>query len=259
MPIITLTTDLGTEDHYVALVKAKILSQLPDAQILDITHSVNPYDIAEAAYILQSILQDFPKDTIHIVGVDARSVDTVPHLGIRYKNQHILTPDNGIFSLIADQHPDQIVELTMKIESDVLFFPVRDLYAPAAAYLANGGTLEVIGRQTKELESRVLMKPTVGNDYIKGSIMYVDRYGNAVSNIHQSLIKEVAKGRDYTIGFVTKGYELEVISKRYDDVVRNERLALINSGGYLEIAVNQGHAADLLGLQKKEPIIMTFG
>lgn len=259
MPIITLTSDLGYEDPYLALVKAKILTQLPDAQIIDISHSVNPYDIAEAAYIVKSILSDFPKDTIHIVGIDTRSIDTIEHLGIRYRNQFILAANNGLLSLIADQyHPDLVVELTMNVDSDKLIFPLRDLYAPAAAYLAKGGSLEVIGRQMSDLPKRTMLLPTTGEDYIKGFVIYVDHYGNAISNIHESLIKEVAKGRDFLIGFVSKGYELHDIKERYDDVAINERLALINSAGYLEIAINQGHASNLLGLPKTEAIIMTF-
>lgn len=259
MSIITLTTDLGYDDPYLGLVKAKILSQNPAAQIIDISHNINAYDIAEAAYVLKSILSDFPKDTVHIVGVDSRSIDTIQHLGIRYRNQYIIAANNGLINLIADQYyPDNVVELTMNIDSDKKLFPVRDLYAPAAAYLSQGGTLEVIGRRTENLLRRTLLLPTTGEDYIKGAVIYVDRYGNAVTNIHESLIKEVAKGRDYLIGFVTKGYELDEIHERYDDVTVNERLALINSAGYLEIAINQGHAANLLGLHKKETVIMTF-
>jgi S-adenosylmethionine hydrolase len=259
MPLITLTTDLGTTDPYLAMVKAKILTQSPDAQIIDITHSIQPYDIGETAFIIKSILNHFPKDTIHIVGVDTRSIGSIAHLGVRYRNQFILTANNGILSLIADEyHPDVIVELTMNIDTNQLNFPVRDLYAPAAAYLAKGGSLEVIGRKIDTLPKRTMFQPQVGNDYIKGQVIYVDHYGNAISNIHINLIKEVAKGRDFLIGFVTKGYELHEIKARYDEAPLNERLAIINSAGYLEIAINQGHAANLLGLQKYETIIMTF-
>ncbi|MEX2595754.1 MAG: SAM-dependent chlorinase/fluorinase, partial [Salibacteraceae bacterium] len=242
-----------------ALVKAKILTQLPDAHIIDISHNIANFDIAEAAFILKMVLDEFPKDTIHIVGVGSQDVDKIEHLGVRYKNQYILTANNGFLSLIAEQHPDTLVELTMNIESDVLTFPVRDLYAPAAAYLANGGTLEVIGRKVENTVSRMMIHPTTGSDYIHGRIVYVDKYGNAISNIHQSLFKKIRQDRGFLIGFVHKGYEIDHLSQRYGDVPKSERLALFNSGGYLEIAINEGHASDLLGLDKSETIIITFG
>jgi hypothetical protein len=258
MPIITLTSDLGYDDHYLAMVKAKIFSQKPDAQIIDISHSVDSFNIAEAAYIVKSILREFPKDTIHIVAVGTKSIDDITHLGIRYQDQFILTADTGFFSLIAEQHPDIVVELQMNVDTDVRIFPMRDLYAPAAVYLSTGGTLEVIGRRIDKLTERVLIKPTTGPDYIKGVVIYVDRFGNAISNIDTKLIKEVGKGREFLIGFVQKGYEMSEIKKRYSDAEPGDRLALINSSGHLEIAINEGHAADLLGLHPGEAVIMTF-
>jgi len=258
MPIITLTSDLGLDDHYLAMVKAKILSQKPDAQIIDVNHSIHKFNIAEAAFVLKTMLKEFPKDTIHIVAVGTQAIDDITHLGIRYQDQYILTADTGLFSLIAEQHPDLLVELQMKVDTDVRIFPMRDLYAPAAVYLSNGGTLEVIGRRVESYNERVLLKPTIGSDYIKGAVIYVDGYGNAISNIDKKLIKEIGKGREFLIGFVQKGYEMTEIKQRYSDVTMGERLALINSAGHLEIAINQGHAADLLGLNVGESVIMTF-
>lgn len=258
MPIITLTTDLGYSDFYLASLKAKILTQFPEVQLVDISHGVQKYNIAEAAFMLNSVLQDFPKDTVHIVGIGTSSVDDITHLGIRFKNQFILAPDNGFISLIADQHPDLVVELTMNIDTDFLAFPARDLYAPAAVYLSKGGSLEVIGRRTEDYLKRALIQPMTGNEYIKGMVTYVDDYGNAITNITQDLFKTIGKGREFLIGFIQKGYELDRLSKRYGDAPEGDRLAMFNSTGYLEIAINQGHAANLLGLVKEEIVIISF-
>lgn len=258
MPIITLTTDLGHKDYYLSQVKAKILSQSPDIQIVDITHEIDKFDIAQAAFVLKNVLDDFPKDTVHIVGVGTKAIDNIPHIGIRYKNQYIITADSGLFNLIARFHPDLVVEIQMNLDTDFLSFPVKDLYAPAAVHLATGGTLEVIGRRTDKLTQRVMMAPTIGPDQITGSIIYVDGYGNAISNITGDLIKEVGKGRDYAIGFISPQYTIERLSKRYGDVPESERLALINSAGHLEIAMNQGRASDLLGLHPGTTIVMQF-
>lgn len=258
MSIITLTTDLGNNDFYLASLKAKIYAQLPGATIVDISHHIEPFHIATAAFVLKSVMGDFPKNTIHIAGVGNRSVDDVRHLGISYLDQYILTADNGFFSLIASQSPGMMVELDVKPETDVLTFPIRDLYAPAAVHLARGGTLEMLGRRTEEYVKRALIQPVTGPDYLKGVVIYVDHYGNAISNITTDLIRQVGKGREFLIGFTQKGYEIDRISKRYSDVVESERLALINSAGHLEIAINQGHAANLLGLNAGETIIMSF-
>lgn len=258
MPIITLTTDLGTNDFYLSTVKAKILSQFPDIQIIDISHSIDKFNIAEASFMLKSAMSDFPKDTIHLVGVGEQSIDSIRHLGIRYKDQYLICADNGFFSLIANQHADLMVEIQMNIDTDILTFPTRDLYVPAALHLARGGTLEVIGKRTEEFQKRSLIQPVTGDGYIKGMVIYVDDYGNAISNITRELFKSVGKGREFLIGFIHKGYEINSIDQRYSDSSEGDRLAMFNSAGYLEIAINHGHAANLLGLHKGETIIISF-
>lgn len=258
MPIITLTTDLGTGNYDLAGVKAKFATQLPDAQIIDISHEVEKFDIAEAAFMIRSTIGQFPKGTVHIVGVGSGAIDDSRHLGIEYKGQYILSADNGFISLIADQYPDLVVELTMNIDTDIMTFPVRDLYAPAAMHLCRGGTLEVIGRRTEEYLKRATIQPMIGEAFIKGMVTYVDHYGNAISNINKDLFKKVGKGRRFVIGFIQKGYEIDQIDRRYSDASLGDRLALFNSAGLLEIAMNSGHAADLLGLHKGETIIVSF-
>lgn len=258
MPIITLISDLGNKDFYLSSVKGKIYGQLENIQIVDINNNVDQFNIAQAAFVLQNVFNDFPKDTIHLVGVGSGSVDQFPHLGIRYKNQYIIAPDNGFFSLIAEQKPDLMVELTQKLDTDQLTFPLRDVYAPAACHLARGGTLEVIGRRVESFERRTLMQPILNQEYIRGMVVYVDSYGNALTNITRDMLKAQARDRSFMIGFREADYGIETISKRYSDVSEGDRLALFNTAGYLEIALNQGHASNLLGLKIGELIIIEF-
>jgi S-adenosyl-L-methionine hydrolase (adenosine-forming) len=258
MPTITLTTDLGLRDFYTASIKAKIISQIPDCQIIDISNDVEKFNIGEAAYFLSSTISDFPKDTVHIVGVGSLATDNIRHLGIRYRDQYIIAPDNGFFSLIANQYPDIMVELTMNSDTDLVTFPIRDLYTPAAIHLARGGTLEVIGRRTENYLKRALIPAQSSEHYIKGMIMYVDDFGNAISNINEELIKKVGKGRRFIVGFIQKGYDIDQLEKRYEDVGEGDRLATINGSGWLEIAINRGHAANLLGLHRGETVIVSF-
>ena len=167
-PIVTLTTDLGGRDFYLSTIKAKLLSQDVDCHIIDISHEIDKFNIAEAAFVLKNVMTDFPKGTIHIIGVGSGATDEGRHLGIQYKGQYILTADNGFFSLIADHHPDLIVDLQMNLDTDAPNFPTRDLYVPAALHLARGGTLEVIGRRTEQYAQRTLIQPVKGEDYLKG-------------------------------------------------------------------------------------------
>jgi S-adenosyl-L-methionine hydrolase (adenosine-forming) len=257
-PIVTLTTDLGGRDFYLSTIKAKLLSQDVDCHIIDISHEIDKFNIAEAAFVLKNVMTDFPKGTIHIIGVGSGATDEGRHLGIQYKGQYILTADNGFFSLIADHHPDLIVDLQMNLDTDAPNFPTRDLYVPAALHLARGGTLEVIGRRTEQYAQRTLIQPVKGEDYLKGMVIYVDAYGNAITNIEHELFKKVGKGRHFLIGFIHKGYEIDQINHRYSDASEGERLAMFNSAGYLEIAINHGHAGNLLGLEKGETIIVSF-
>lgn len=257
-PIITLTTDLGHGDYYLSLIKAKIYSQDVDCQIIDISHNIDKFNLGEAAFVLKSVLPSFPKGTIHIVGVASGAVDEGRHLVFSYLNQFIITADNGFFSLIADHHPDLVVELKINLDTDDVNFPSRDLYAQAATLLARGVTPEVIGQPIQDYQKRAMLQPVIGDGFIKGSITYVDNYGNAISNVNKELFKKVGKGRSFIVGFIQKGYEINEISRRYSDASEGDRLAMFNSAGMLEVAINHGNASHLLGLEKGETIIISF-
>lgn len=258
MPIITIISDLSEKDFYLASVKAKIHSQLDDIQVVDISNNINAFDIGQAAFVLQNVINDFPKNTVHLIGVDTGAMDEYTHLGIRYKNQFIIAPDNGFFSLIAEQRPDLIVEINMNLDTDQLTFPLRDLYTKAACHLARGGTLEVIGKPTEHYSQRSSLQPVFGGDYIRGMVIYVDHYGNALTNITHKMMKEQSRNRGFEISFRTADFSIDSISLRYSDVPEGERLALFNSAGFLELAMNKGHAANLLGLQVGEMIMIRF-
>lgn len=251
-------TDLGYGDYYLSMIKAKIYSQDIDCQVLDISHEIEKFNLAEAAFVLKSVMSSFPKGTIHIIGVSPGAVDEGRHLAFSYLNQYIITADNGFFSLIADHHPDMVVELNLKLETDDVNFPTRDLYAPAAALLARGVTLEVIGNQITDHQRLAMLQPVIGDGYIKGSITFVDNYGNAISNISKELFSRIRKNRTFIIGFVQQGYDMNHIDIRYSDASEGDRLALFNSSGLLEIAINHGNASNLLGLEKGETIIISF-
>ena len=136
MPIITLTTDLGTTDHYVSAVKATILRQLDDANIVDISHDIPPFNIIHAAFVLRNVYLEFPQGSIHIIGVNAESNDDANHIAVFANGHYFIGTDNGIFSLLLDVKPDKIVEITATRDSDNENFPIKDVFAKTACHIA---------------------------------------------------------------------------------------------------------------------------
>mgnify|MGYP001213675975 CR=1 FL=1 len=260
MAIITLTTDLGTKDSYLASIKGAIYSQLEDVQIIDITHSIDPFNIQQAAFVLRSCYKDFPPGTIHVISVDDELSITNEHLAIKSGSYYFIGADNGLFSLLFDTiKADKLVRLNISQSSNCQTFATKNIFVPAACHLARGGTMEIIGSQVLDLEiKRMELKPVFNKDMLKGSIIYVDHYGNAISNIsRQDFIKYNKKGR-FTILFGREDEQIIKISEKYKDVSISEKLAIFGENNFLQIAINQGRANKLLGLKLHDTIRIEF-
>lgn len=275
MPIITLTTDFGLKDHFVGALKGHIYSELPEATIVDISHQVRPFHIQECAYLLKNAYRAFPEGTIHIVGVDSEKTPETTHLALQVDNQYFITADNGVISLITETvRPQKVFEIKLPNAPDTPF-PVLDVFVRVACHLARGGTLEVIGRPFSNLRSIRELTPNVSNDgkTIYGSVLYIDNYGNVVSNIHKSYFEAYRKGRNFRLEARNK--KVTRIFGKYSDIVnfdleRSQRsgpgdlLALFNSSGYIELAIYKsdlstvGGAATLLGLDYRDTILINF-
>ena len=275
MSIITLTTDFGLKDHFVGAIKGTIYSELPDARIVDITHLISPFNIAETAYILKNAYKSFPEGSIHIIGVDSELNEENNHIALFLDNHYFICPNNGIISLLASEiKPEKIVEINIHDRVDSVF-PVLDVFVKVACHIARGGTFEIIGRVIPDFEKIIELQPTIStdNNTIFGSFIYVDNYGNSISNISQKLFQEVGKGRDFEI--MAKRYTFKKIQSRYCDIVDfsipkeqrildGTRLAIFNSANYLEIAMYRsnldtvGGASTLLGLNYRDTITIKF-
>lgn len=256
MAIITLTTDLGLKDYYASAIRGAIYMELPDANVVDITHLVPSFNIQQAAYILKNAYPNFPAGSIHIIGVNAEAGPSAPHLGMKVDNHYFIGTDNGIFSLLFDKKPEIIVELNLKQETDIFTFPTRDIFVKAACHLARGGTLEIIGKRVEGFVERTTFRPVIDADVIRGSVIYMDNYFNVVYNITEKMFRDAAKGRAFMMFFKNK--RIERIHKKYGDVQEGELLAFFNSSGYLEIAQNKGQIGRLMNVQVNEPIIIEF-
>ncbi len=275
MPLITLTTDFGTKDHFVGAVKGAIYSSIPEVQVVDISHEIAPFNITETAYILKNAYKNFPEGTIHIVGVDSELNEDNKHIAILLNGHFFVCPDNGLISMIASEiNPTKIVEINIhdRIASS---FSVLDVFVQVAAHIARGGTLEVIGKPLDSYKQLYEIQPQVNTDQNKilGNVIYIDNYGNVISNITEKLFKEVGKGREYTLH--ASRYAFKEINYKYSDIVDfslepilrqsdGNKLAIFNSAGYIEIAIYKsnlttvGGASSLLGLDYRDVISIEF-
>jgi len=258
MPIITLTTDLGLQDYYVASLKGSILSQLPDATVVDITHNVNPYDSAKAAFIVKQCYKDFPIGSIHVIGLNAELNEEVAHVAIHYDGHYFIGADNGMFSLIFESIPEKIVELNIVQDTDSITFPTKDVFIKAACHIARGGTLELIGKVKEEINRSIPFQATSEHNYIKGMITYVDHYGNLITNISETLFKTFGRGRKFIIFLRGGTYKITRISASYNQVGAGNILAMFSSTGFIEIAMCRGNAHKILGQKETDLIRIEF-
>ncbi|WP_299524527.1 SAM-dependent chlorinase/fluorinase [uncultured Lutibacter sp.] len=275
MSIITLTTDFGTKDHFVGAIKGTIYSELPDARIVDISHQISPFNITETAYILKNAYKSFPDGSIHIIGVDSELNDENKHIALKLDNHYFICPDNGVISLLASEiKPEKIVEINIhdRVKTS---FPVLDVFVKVACHIARGGTLEIIGKIIPEFKQIIELQPTIStdNNTISGNIIYVDNYGNSISNISKKLFQDIGKGRDFELN--ANRYTFKIIHTKYSDIIDfslpkdqrqkdGSRMAIFNTSNYLEIAMYRsnsntvGSAFSLLGLNYRDVLVVKF-
>lgn len=274
MSIITLTTDFGIKDHFVGALKGKIISDYAEARIVDISHHIDLFNVSEASYVIGAAYNSFPKGTVHLIGVDAELTKENKHIAMQWNDHYFICADNGILSILTRKVvPQRIVEINIhdRLPSGTT---AMDVFVTVACHLAKGGSLSVIGREIQALKETNELKAVVASDKnsIKGYVVYIDHFGNCVTNISQKLVKEVAKGRNFEITFSTK--TIKAIKSGYSDFPVNEKfslkdyegekLAIFNEAGYLEVAIYRsnpltvGTARTLLGLKFRDVVNVVF-
>ena len=256
MSVITLTSDWGLRDHYLGAVKGAILRQLPDAAIVDISHEIPPFDLNQAAFIIRNSYLNFPEGSIHVIGINTEASIESPHTLVFHKGHYFIGADNGIFSLIFDEKPEQIIELEILQDSDYFTFSTRDVFVKAACHIASGKPMTELGHPKEKVLIRMAFQPVISNELIRGKVIYVDNYGNAFTNITESLFKETIRNHKFHITFRSPAYRITSISQSYQDVHEGEMLAIFSASGYLEIAINRGDAGSLLGLKLDTSVLI---
>jgi len=275
MAIITLTTDFGEKDHFVGAVKGALYSEFADAKIVDISHMVSPFNILEASYIIQNAYSSFPKGSIHIIGIDSEINPENKHIAVKLDDHYFICANNGIMSMICSEiAPEKIVEINIhdRIETS---FPVLDVFVKVACHLARGGTLEVIGKVIDSIKPISKIAPVVNGDQnqIIGSVIYIDNYGNVITNIKKKFFEQIQKGRAFEVS--ARSYKFKEIFNKYSEVVdfkkpeatrqdEGKGLVVFNSSDYLEIAIYKsdkatvGSASSLMGLELRDTVTVNF-
>lgn len=257
--ILTLTSDFGYRDHYVSAMKAGIISIHPDVKMIDVSHDVPPQDIMAAAWVTKHSAFLYPEGTIHLVVVDPGVGTSRKAVAVRIKDQYFVGPDNGIFSLVADDLPYQAYQLsnTSFWGSDrSKTFEGRDIFAPVAAHLSKGVPLADVGDRIKQLTIYRWAIPVADKEGIQGWVVHIDRYGNLITNIPGEVIQQFQNRRGVRIYIGST--ILKRIVNTFGDVKQGEVMAFVGSTGMLEVGVNTGNAEELLGVYKGAAVSIVF-
>lgn len=264
---------MGLQDHYVASLKGTILKTEKDVQIIDISHQVKPFDVVQASFLLSQCIKDFPEGTVHIVAVDTEpdlkfgpGQESVPAV-MKFDGQFIISNDNGFFGSFLEEkahegfyHLDDVLSNPLKLK-----FPSKEIYIPIALKLAGGEDITKLGTLTEQCRRAFSPSPLIEQYLIKGNIVHFDNYGNAITNIDKELFYSIGKDAPFIIMFRNEeGYKIDQISNSYNEVVQGEKVAIFNSNGLLEIAINRGAnqgaggAEKLFGLRKNDIVRIEF-
>lgn len=256
MAIITLTSDWGLRDYFMASFKGKILDRLPEVNIVDISHEVSPFNLMQASFIIRNTCFHFPPGTVHVISLLTEPSRETPHLVVKYNGHYFIAADNGIFSLVFDRPAEQVISITRDGGPGHVAMPARERFVEAAIHLASGKPVEQLGPAVSGWKEQLHFLPVVSGDVIRGVVIYVNHYENVVTNITRDVFEKVGQGRKFAIEF--RGDTIRHLSQSYREVPVGEIVALFGSTGHLEIAINQGNASSLLGLEVNDPVRVEF-
>ncbi|MBD0331128.1 MAG: SAM-dependent chlorinase/fluorinase [Chitinophagaceae bacterium] len=248
MPLVTLTSDIGNQDYLVGAIKGRLLCINPEFEIIDISHHLSPFNYPQAAYVCRSAIKNFPEFTYHIILINLFESRPDQMLFAFHRNQYIICADNGLLSMVAEEKPEMVIGVQLEKTAIKNTLYCVDVVAKAITQLSNGEPVQNIGVPDTVYIEKNPLRPLLGEDWIEGQIIFIDNFENVIVNITQEQFEQQRKGRSFKIVF-KRDETIDRISGSYADVPQGEKLVLFNSAGYMEIAINKGNAAGLLGLR----------
>jgi len=257
--VITLTT-AWTDDFYVAAIKGILLSAIPSVQVVDLSHQAPAFNsgISYAVYMVKHSYSYFPKGTIHIISIASEYSENAPFLAAYHNGHYFIGTDNGVFGLLFDTDPEALVCIEKFTDDISPNYPAISVFAPAAVHLANHGKFADLGRVYTDYQRKGSILATMDESQITGTIIHVNGFGNAITNITHNDFERIGKGRPFEIMVQSTRYKITRINRYFHETSRGELLAVFNISGHLEIAINKGKLANLLQLTLNSNIIVKF-
>jgi len=254
MAIVTFTTDFGNDSHNLAALKGAILSKKPEYHFTGISNTINNYDIEHAAYVLANSFNFFPQDTIHLILVNLFYAKKLRFLILRKNGYYFIAPDNGVLSLLFKD-----------LDAEELYYvpygnTTGDFYHILSGIISGiepGTPLEEKFEPAVNVVKKISLQPVFSGDSVRATVMFIDKFGNAVTNIKKDFFEQAAGGRKFKLYYSPKNH-IDTIHAKYSDVPFGEELCLFNSAGYLEIAVYMDSAEKILGLHKNFTVNIVF-
>lgn len=248
MPLLTLTSDIGHQDFLVGAVKGQLLQANTNFSVVDVTHNLSPFNYPQAAYVCRNAIKNFSEGSFHLVMVNLFDEKPEHMLLAEHNGHYIGCADNGLITMILEEVPQKVVALPLEKTQQKNTLYCTSIFAKAFNAIIGGKKIEEVGDASVSIHVKNPLKPLLGNNWIEGQIIFIDNFENVIVNITKEEFEEQRRGRSFKIVF-KRDEVIDRISETYADVTEGEKLALFNSAGYLEIAINKGNAAGLLGLQ----------
>ena len=246
IPSVTLTTDWGKHDFYCGMLKGRLLSVSPTIKIVDITHDIPSFNTHNAAFVLRHSYSYFPQGSIHLAMINTDSSAKSRLLITEYQGHLFVLPDNGMLDLLFSSSPENVFQFAFEPSSS---FASIDAFVSVVEKIYQGIAIENIGEKVEDYDKKIVLRATIDESTISGSIIYIDSYQNAITNISKSLFDRIGKGRNYNIFVQSNHNKISKLSTTYNEIDPGEILGLFNSANLLEIAIRNGYAAELLSLK----------
>lgn len=248
MALLTLTSDIGQQDYLVGAIKGQLLQINPSFNIVDISHSLSPFNYPQAAYVCRNAIRHFPSHTFHLLLVNLFEKKPDQLLFAYYRDQYILCADNGLLTMVLEGKPELVIGLPLDDKAIRNTLYCTKMMGEVIRQILDGVSLQEIGEPDIPIVEKNHLRPLLGENWMEGQIIFIDNFENVIVNITRDQFEEQRRGRRFRIVFKREEV-IDSMSETYADVGEGEKLASFNAAGYLEIAINKGNAAGLFGLQ----------
>lgn len=249
MALITLTTEWREDDFFYGILRGKLASGCPEVTVVNNAGGIPPMNIMHGAFVIRNTYSHYPEGTIHLVFISSEGTGNQPHLLVKARGHWFIGADNGIFNLILNSAPDLVIRLRNDVGDDEI-----SLFARVAAAVASGEKPESLGKRVASVSEKVPLRAAIDRNVIIGSVIFIDSYGNAITNITREIFARVFETRSYRILIKNNRYYTEKISRRYSDEPVGEIVARFNTLDLLEISINGANLCQLFGVDTGDAV-----